>query len=183
MNNLMIDLESLGTKSGSVITQIGAVQFDIETGERGAIFKQNVSIDSCLKVGLKVQQSTIEFWLQQSDEARLGMIKDTKPLGEVLYEFQAFIQSLQPSELYLWGNSARFDLGVLENAYTALNKSTPWLFRNERDVRTIVGLAPWIKDQFIKRGNMGILHDAVDDCIFQIEYVVATYNYLNRDVK
>lgn len=181
MNNLMVDLEGLGTKSNSVITQIGAVQFDIETGELGKQFKANISIDSCLKVGLKVDQGAIEFWLNQSDGARLGMIKNSKPLGEVLYEFQAFIQTLKPSELYLWGNSARFDLGLLENAYTACNKQTPWLFRNERDVRTIVGRHPEIKKRYVDRGSVGILHDAIDDCIFQIEYLVATHNYIERN--
>lgn len=67
----MIDLETLGTASNSVILQIGACHFDLGPGdEPHDTFERTVTIDSCLRAGLIVNGSTVEWWLHQSETAR-----------------------------------------------------------------------------------------------------------------
>ena len=51
--NLMIDLETMGTKSDSIITQIGLVLFDRD--KIVSEFKVNVDINDSLRRGLSVE--------------------------------------------------------------------------------------------------------------------------------
>ena len=60
---------------------------------------------------------------------------------EVLTDFTGFCSY----DYEIWGNSPRFDLGILQDAYRALNMKIPWDFRKERDVRTLVSFIPEIK--------------------------------------
>ena len=49
-SHLMLDLETMGTKSNSAIISIGAVEFDILTGKTGREFYRNVSLQSCISL-------------------------------------------------------------------------------------------------------------------------------------
>lgn len=175
----MIDLETLGNLPTSVITQIGAVAFD-DYGVTGPEFLIHVDIQDCINKGLTMDASTICWWLEQSDEARKQIIEGQKnkplSLDHALFELRAFIESLTPSTLEIWGNSNRFDLGILHNAYLKTkNTRLPWLFRNERDVRTVVMLYPAIKDKWVNNFK-GIKHDPIADCKCQIGYVSEILN-------
>ena len=77
-NHLMLDLETMGNKSFSSFVSIGAVFFDMATGETGAEFHIKVDLGSCLEAGLKVDASTIYWWLKQSDAARKGIYEGDK---------------------------------------------------------------------------------------------------------
>ena len=57
--NVMVDLETLGNGSESVIISIGAVEFDPETGELGREFYKVVDAQSCVDAGLKIDASTV----------------------------------------------------------------------------------------------------------------------------
>lgn len=177
LNDLMIDLETLGTKVGSVITSIGAVQFDLRTGEVGKQFYQRIDIQSSLNHGMKVDAGALKFWFEQPDHSRLELTKDGMTLGEALYKFRVFLQELGTADLKVWGNSNRFDLGALESAYSAIKQEIPWYFRNERDVRTLVAFAPDIKKNAVFKGTQ---HNAIDDCLFQIGYCSEIYNRLTN---
>ena len=169
----MVDLETMGNKSRAAIISIGAVEFDIETGETCDSFHANVDLQSSLDVGLEVNGDTIEWWLQQSAEARERVLEDTDSLGFVLSEFTRWFSELG-RDVQVWGNSARFDLGILEDAYEALGWSVPWNFRCERDLRTLVAFAPEIKAGLVPSFK-GVEHDPVDDCKFQITYATAIW--------
>lgn len=166
MQHIMIDIETMGHKSNSVITQIAAVEFDVNTGATGRAFNAFIDIQSCLDVGLKVTGGTINFWLNQSKEAQDIYNKATKM--NLAVALQQFNFSLQNDNKNPWGNSARFDLGILENAYDACGLKYPFKYYNELDVRTIVFLNPDVKKnmEFI-----GVKHNAVDDCKHQIKYI------------
>ena len=163
MTDLMIDIETMGNKSFAAIVSIAAVEFDITTGETGNEFYENVSLDSCLQSGLKVDASTVLWWMQQSEDARTKFVQSPIHLAEALQKFTFFCKP----NLAVWGNSNRFDLGILENAYSVLSLSIPWKFWNERDVRTLVSFRPEIKDEHV---FVGTPHNALDDCHNQIQY-------------
>ncbi|RPI81264.1 MAG: 3'-5' exoribonuclease, partial [Nitrosopumilales archaeon] len=145
LGHLMLDLETMGKRSGCAIVSIGAVEFDIVTGETGREFYERIDLQSCLDVGLFVQASTLYWWLQQSDAARLELCKENISIQEALVRYRSFTTYL--GDYQIWGNSANFDIGILEAAVFACGYTVvPWYFRNERDVRTLVSFAPQVKE-------------------------------------
>lgn len=167
--HIMLDIETMDSESYSAIISIGAVRFNIETGELGEEFYCNVSLQSCLDLGMTVSEKTIMWWLMQSEEARMSLVnRETFPLNIALEKFTEFCD--KNSEI--WGNSPRFDCGILQNGYQKVGIPIPWNFRLERCLRTLVSFDPEIKNNFPK---IGTTHNALDDCKYQIGYCVETW--------
>lgn len=179
--DLMLDIESLGNKKDFVITQIAAVAFDRNTGKTGPEFMINIDIEDSLKNGFTVDASTILWWMEQNDEARRGITEGQKKairVDHALFELRAFIQSLEPNTLRVWGNGATFDISALKAYYYNTGaKALPWKHTLERDVRTIVEFAPDIKAEWVNNFQ-GTKHDPIADCKNQIGYVSAIFDYI-----
>lgn len=174
LGHLMLDLETMGKRAGCAIVSIGAVEFNLETGEFGKEFYERVDLQSCLDSGLFVEASTIYWWMQQNEKARQELCKPATELRSALVKFNTFLLPL--GEYQLWGNGARFDIAILEAAYFAAKiPQVPWKFRNERDVRTLVSFAPSVKENY---PFTGIEHNPIDDCKHQILYCHAIKKYL-----
>lgn len=168
--HIMVDIETLANCSNPVICSIGAVKFDINTGEKFETFYKIIDIQSCIDLGMRVMGSTIMWWLQQNEETRRELCSSNRePLEKALISFYTFCDK----ESFIWAESPRFDLGFLTDAYDNIKVNIPWDFRKERDVRTIVGESPEIKEKYL---NKGIIHNALDDCLKQIDYLVETRN-------
>ena len=69
-NDVMIDIETLGTDPGSVILSIGAVEFDLKTGKTGEEFYQWIDLESSSNKGFSVSAGTIKWWMMQNKKAR-----------------------------------------------------------------------------------------------------------------
>jgi exodeoxyribonuclease VIII len=169
-DHVMIDIETLGTKANSVITSISAVRFSMETGVIVAELEVYVDIDSCLKYGLEIDGSTLKWWASQPNVAE-SIPDDCKDLKKSLKILSKFITK----DDKVWGNSNRFDLGVLDNAYQKTGLSLPWNFRKERDVRTLVSFKPEIKENLEFKGTR---HRGMDDLKHQVEYCHMTWKRL-----
>lgn len=169
--HVMLDLETMGNTSYSSVISIGAVSFDIDSGERFNQFYQKIDFKSCLDVGLGVDASTIEWWLKQNEEARKLATQKGDNIYDVLKLFSEWFE-LENKNSYIWGNGARFDMGLLEDAYIRCKLDIPWSFRNELDLRTMVFLDPATKN-----GTKfeGIRHDPISDCNYQIDYLTKIY--------
>ena len=77
--DVMLDLETMGRKSNSALVSIGAVEFNLLTGETGREFYKVIDLKSCLDLGLQVEASTIYFWLTEASQAaRDAIAKDNK---------------------------------------------------------------------------------------------------------
>lgn len=173
----MVDIETLSNRSNGVIISIGAVMFDITTGETAEGFRVDITPQSCIDVGLKMDASTVLWWMKQNDKAREDMLycEEGLTLSESITMFSKFITDNNVKGI--WGNSNRFDLGLLENAYHALCMKTPWPYWAERDVRTLVSFAPDIKKSIVN----DLPHSPIHDCIYQIKYCSAIWNHINRN--
>ena len=167
LGHVMLDLETMGKRAGCAIVSIGAVEFDINNGGIGRTFYKVVNLQSCLNVGLFIDASTLYWWLQQSDAARQAICKPADSIQTVLEELRSFLACL--GDFQIWGDGARFDIGILEAAYFAIGRgeTLPWYFRNERDVRTLVSFDPAVKFEIPFTGT---IHNPIDDCIHQINY-------------
>jgi hypothetical protein len=175
LGHVMVDLETMGRDTDAVICSIGAVEFDINTGETGLEFYEKVNIQTCLDKGMSVNGETIYWWLQQSEKARMALLGENKNISQVLYEFKLFLENLGANTVQIWGNGISFDIIILTEAFRKCNLKEPWNFRCERDVRTLVSFAPEVKDHYPK---MGTEHHPIDDCKFQIGYCTAIWQNL-----
>lgn len=174
MNNLMIDLETMGNTHNSAIIAIGACFFDPDTGAIGKTFYQQVNLEAAVISGTQMDASTVLWWMQQSDDARAKFKDNHKAdtLELVLSNFYNFVK--QAKNVKPWGNGATFDLGILSNSFEKAYIKTPWQFWNERDVRTVVELGQAVG--FDPKKDMpfeGTPHYALDDAIHQAKYVSA----------
>ena len=174
IKNFMIDLETLSTKSNAVICSVGIIEFNIETGQNISSFYQVVDIQSCIDLGMNVEGDVIKWWFSQTEQARLELCKESKPLQVVLKLINDYMGTDYNNNI-VWSNGSCFDITILENAFEKCKLISPWVFRNIRDVRTVVSLLPQIKNsmQF-----QGIKHHPLDDCKNQIEYLVNTLNHI-----
>jgi len=169
----MIDLETLGTQPYSIILSIGVVAFDFKTGERGDEFYRTIDVASSKEVGLTSDQHTIDWWAKQDKAVRDALTINTKHIHRVLTELCSWFDT-KTYDRFVWGNSARFDLGLLENAYTRCGLVIPWAHYNERCCRTIVALNPDIKNSTPKPAGA---HHPIVDCHYQIDYIIKTIQH------
>ena len=91
MKDIMVDLETFGTEIGSMIVSIGAVKFDLNTGDMGEEFYININAESCSKYGLVADGGAVNFWLEQPTEAQQALFKQPRvSLPEALVKFSKF---------------------------------------------------------------------------------------------
>jgi hypothetical protein len=199
-NHVMLDLETLSTRTDACIIQIAAVAFDVETGELGPRFNAYVN-ESCLEgaaVG-HVDVSTVGFWMRQKFAPTLGAAitdeDERRDLYEALCDFGQWFANLaedtceddaQPvtetsEDISLWSHGAGFDIPILAEAHNrALIGEVPWHYRAPRDTRTLYAVAPGGKPALPKDETRE--HDAQYDCEYQIAQVCAAWAALRAQV-
>jgi hypothetical protein len=157
MNNCMVDLETLDTKSTAVILSIGAVMFD-KSGI-GAEFYRTVDAQSAIDAGLSISGSTLLFWMKQSKEARKALFMNNVPLAQALEEFSTWLsENSDPGAVKVWGNGSDFDNAMLQHAYSVCKLPVPWKFWNNRCYRTTCEVL-----NAASRKQEGTHHNALDD--------------------
>lgn len=169
MKNVMLDLETLGTRPGCKIIAIGAVEFNPEG--LGAEFYAAVQLTG--QDELSMEPGTIAWWLQQSDEARASLFASPVPLDRALNDFGSFLVGLDDDGITLWGNGADFDNAILATAYAAKKLEQPWKFYRNRCYRTLKGLVP-----DLKAVHTGTHHQALDDAKMQALHAVQLLKHL-----
>ena len=163
--NVMLDLETMGTRPGSVIVSVGAIEFDPQSARLGRTFYQTCSIKSAVDVGLAMDPETVAWWLDQNDNARAELVKAKGDLKSVLTAFTHWLYHGGP-DVRLWGNGADFDNALLAEAYRRVNNPIPWKFWNNRCYRTMKSLFPNVK--LVREGTH---HNALDDAIHQAKHL------------
>lgn len=171
MENLMVDIETLGTKPGCIILELAAVEFSLD-GETGAKHYFALSFSEQEEANLKGNIETLMWWMKQPRFPEIagiiaGETTSHKSFSIVDRDFWKYKK--------VWGNSARFDLGILAHYFnTCADANAPWNTWNERCYRTVV--QEFGKDIYEERKkNRQNAHNPLEDCIFQIEVLCETY--------
>ena len=182
MNNLMIDLETMGKGNMAAIVEIGACYFDPTNGKIGKTFSRKISLESSIDVGLEMDASTVAWWLRQSSDARTLFTEEGEILPTALYDFQNFVPIDSIDTVQVWGNGATFDNVILKSAFDICGMPTPWKHWNNRDVRTMVEIGRSILgiDPKHKLPFKGVKHKALDDAIHQAGYVSTIWQSLYK---
>ena len=168
MKDVMIDCETLGTTADAVILSIGAVKFDLESGEMDdSGYYASISIDSNFELGRRASESTIMWWLQQTPQAQAVFHEPKQPLDMAL---RGLVEWLDHDKRRVWSNGADFDIPMLAHAFTQLGIETPWQFWNSRCVRTYKSLPAASAVPPFKND-----HNALRDAVNQAVFVQAVY--------
>ena len=161
----MVDLETLGTGSNSVVVSVGLVAFNISTGEILAELDIGLNLNQQIKTGGVIDGDTLEFHFAQAPDSIQKMaqrkVLDVKDGLDLISNF------IKANNLTtLWGNGATFDNVILRNLYARHLKVFPLGFWTDRDLRTAVdiynidvGAVPFV----------GIRHYCLDDARHQVK--------------
>jgi hypothetical protein len=167
--DVMVDLETLGTATNTIILTVAAVYFNPKNGSIGDKFYEKIIIDSYKDYPgcFSFDGSTISWWiLNVTDEARKEAFSGTRyPLKIVMEKLHKWLTKTPFAKI--WSHGASFDIPILTHTFKVLNLETPWKYWNIRDTRTIYDLKK------IDLKNISIpgypLHHALGDCLRQIE--------------
>jgi hypothetical protein len=167
MMNVMVDLETLGTRPGCIVLSIGAVEFD-ERGI-GREFYAEILQDSSRLYGLHADPSTLGWWRKQNDAARAVLTRtenEGDKLPAALQKFSDWCHEItNTNNLAVWGDGASFDNPILVECYRVTGLYPPWRFWNDRCYRTLKNLglmAPVVRE--------GTYHHALDDARVQARH-------------
>lgn len=179
MNHFMIDIETLGTAPGSVITSIGAVRFDPDGDTLGSSMQVHVRAESCVQSGMQIDAGTVLWWLGQSDIAREAFVHGQRATAVVLPQALALLYEwlhTSAGEPVVWGNGATFDIVMLEDAYRRCHMTPRWKYRNVRCYRTVLaefGIeSDWVKPE--------VAHDALSDAVAQAKTLQNVYRRMRN---
>lgn len=171
---IMCDLETMGTQPGAPVTAIGAVRFEFHDDMKAMEpFYQQITLESCMEIGMRPSADTILWWLKQSDAAR-KQFEDPAAVALPI-ALDAFTDWLGDRPDFIWGNSARFDCGLLEKAYLMCGKVVPWRHWKEQCYRTMKALPGAEQVKLVRRG---VHHNALDDAISQAHHLRAIWKEL-----
>lgn len=172
-DHISLDIETLGTKPGSVIASIGAVIFDPKAGVQSAeellgnSTKIVIDVNDSIDKGMLLSGDTIKWWMKQSDEARKATFFANPVLmvsaGQQLFEFVR-----KANKPFVWGNGANFDITLLEAFLDKVQLNYPWHYTKVRCLRTLRAVAPFSYDDMPKNN---LAHDCLADAIYQAQNI------------
>lgn len=178
MNHIMIDNETLSTTADAVILSIGAVKFDLATGEvSNEGFYASVSVDSNLSYGRRVDEQTLIWWFKQDAAAQQVFHEPKETLDSALVLLSDWIGQ---GDYTVWSNGADFDLPMLAHAYRQCGLEVPWKFWNSRCFRTYKNLPG---SKAVKPSADGVKHNAMSDAYNQAVTVCAIHKALFSKIK
>lgn len=173
MADVMIDLETLGTRPDCVILTLGAVKFDpysLDEPKDGLYFR--LDVDEQIVKGRDVNEDTLAWWGKQAEAVREEALGENNRISvdnahKQLNKFLVGVDSI-------WAQGPVFDIVILENLYRQYGWPAPWQYWQIRDCRTLFGVHgdPRSKN---REGH----HDALADCIYQAQGVQQIYSQLN----
>lgn len=179
VTDVMLDLETLGTRPGCKILAIGAVVF----GPDGLGKEFYTPVDHGSQVMMDPPDpSTVEWWARQSKEAQAAVfdVEGAPTLPVALTKFNSWLASVAVADargkllVNVWGNGADFDNPILGEAYHRTNMSQPRSHYSNRCYRTLKNLAPEVP----LTSRIGTHHNALDDAKSQAVHAVNLMRHL-----
>ncbi len=165
--HIMLDIETLGTAPGSVITSIGAVMFVPARQLISDEFYRRVDPVSCQALGMTIDAPTVMWWMGQSESARSELQKSGLHISEALQDLSTWFGRFPVIE-GVWGNGAGFDNAHMEAAYRINGTRRPWKYSQDRCYRTMKSVFPGIP----MPECVGTHHNALDDARFQAMHLI-----------
>ena len=172
-NHVMIDIETLSTRSNAAITSIGACKFNFIDGITQQ-FKMNIDPASSKKFGLHIDMETVKWWSTQSKEARHGWQSDPQTLEFAMDSFNEWIGT---DKMTVWAHGASFDFSIIQSSYVATKTKRPWKYTDEMCLRTTLKLLDSYQSFKNEKNTSGsVNHDSIADAVFQTKFLLSMFD-------
>lgn len=193
-NALMVDYETLDTKSSAVALSCGMLVFDPNGYRHELVDSFGVIIAPFAthmimhseddQPGRTISKSTVDWWARLPSNVRdrvFGKNVHRISVAEHLIILREMIKEHKINEVY--ANSPRFDLSIAESLWDTIfpTEKFPINFRIERDVRSL--------EKFIFQSSsgryaggifeFGNAHAEIDDCVRQAMVMQALHQFRN----
>lgn len=174
--HIMLDIETLGTRPGSAIVQIGAAGFDLDSGKVSAPFKVNVEPHE----NSTMDFSTVQWWMQQSEEARKSVFGGERdaPYGGLL-ALGNFIIANATHDFRVWSKPSAFDVPLIEALYRQCHMNAPWPHWKTRCLRTFIDAAQLTREEEV---TPTLPHDAGEDAVAQAFTAIKCHERLRHEL-
>lgn len=171
MTDIMVDIETTGTNPAyNAIMQIGAIQFNYDTGEIGPVFNR------CLAMAPNRfwSDSTRTWWSKQRKDTFNSIIDRMEDPGTVMRDFAAYA-NLGGEGLRFWAKPTIFDYTFIESYCEQYGMAMPFSYRTTRDLNTyLAAMAGGANHQDMEHIQPPAnAHDALADCVFQLKLLFA----------
>lgn len=179
MVDIVIDIETLGTRPGCTIIEIGACAIDGRTGEITANFSRRVAhpfpefyLERVAMCGRSTMSSdlvdTVVWWNEDPERAKTfkKVSRGGIAIGCALSFLCGWIfqqsESHDAEDIRVWSNGPAFDIAILAEHFRLSGIRRPWICWQERCVRTALEQAGYVKGSvpWIERGPR---HRALND--------------------
>lgn len=167
IRRVMIDLETLGTKPGCVVCEIGVVcNFPEPDSESDEDWKLSIPFQIKVQQSSFVDPGTVFWWMQHPDAwaslCARQLSKECLTPYEACHKLKALLTKNSIDEI--WANSPSFDCDILHDFMRLhLNMTADdfiWKYSIERDFRTARNMYPWV-EYIPPRDAHGGLTDAI----------------------
>ena len=187
--DIMVDLETLGRSGEYTVFQIGAVAFNIITGE--VLDTLDISSDITKDKDFRVDPETLMWWLKTDKELLFNILENNNSIDsyDMFDYFKWWTLSLKNSGLtniYLWGNGILFDNKIIQDKMEQYKLDYPIHYRNDRDLRTVIDLTAnklgITEDELKEKFNDDNLtkHNGLDDAKYQVKMLVYCWKILTE---
>ena len=191
---LMIDIETLGTKPGAPVLEIACVAFYLDGsplvpgyGRLVEPYRIALPLQSQLDRGLQIDADTLGWWTKEERAGRLyELMREgetrTQTVTSALGGLKHFIASHRAGDdrsICMWANSPSFDLTLLEHLFRTYEIAVPWTHREQADQRTWLRSVGCRSTRELGIPFVGTEHCALDDATHQIKLVQEVYRRLH----
>lgn len=181
--DIMLDLETLSTRTDAVVLSIGAVSFTPD-GLQESFYRVLNSTDQAA-AGRHVDDGTIAWWAKQSDEARKVLTESTgqsQSVDAALHDFCEWVLNQGTiNKVRMWGCGSDFDNVIMAHLLAQYEIPQPWRFWNNRCFRTWRDMATrqlgTVEAKSCKPANL-CAHNALADAEAQAREMVALFKAL-----
>lgn len=181
--SILFDFETVDVRPTAIVLDLAAVVFheaDVDTftdliNSPKRMFR--VKFDVRTQKGRTVDQSTLEWWAKQSDDARevFNPSKIDVSIHDGITAFKEFCvnSGVNPKDSLAYVRGASFDFSILANIMRTVFGATedifPVAFWQQRDVRTAIAFAmldPHLRKMPVPKGLFEgfVRHNSVHDC-------------------
>lgn len=170
MINIMIDIESTGLDANNnAMIQLGAVAFDIEKREIGESFCECLSIP----VDRHWDRETHQWWYDTNKEMLAKILDNGRKHTKVLEEFKEYVESFGEDVLF-WSNHT-IDWEFVNSYYKREHIENPFGYASFRDVSSYLeAFVPGNVKKYSPLADKKLEHDALYDCLLQIDWIFNT---------
>lgn len=167
-NNVMLDIETLDTRTSAVVLSIGMCKFDPVSQTIGDRYYEVLSTIDQVEQLRTIDQDTMQWWTTQPEAARI-VLDESRDADEDTHSVLIQMESWMGPDAHVWGNGPSFDNAIVKSLFDTYGVPLPWPFKNDRCYRTLCALSglpdlpPW---------KEGTPHNALDDAVHQAEWAM-----------